>query len=298
MYLANVLTLACKVIRYRLLQTWVRQFQKRRLGLAAGLQLPFSISFIRFFNLFPFILKTKSACPDEVEKLACCKLVKIKKSSLCYGRISHDLNWPSNAIFFSPIAEGNQDIRDCFPFHPTETVRARSGNCWRLKMMVDGQTRYRKTPLISMYVFSGIATVQVRIFEGRTYFRGHDKAEWKGLQGRSLLIKSSAFRRQHAVVHVSAIMHICTLSGYWGTCIWGYVLLGDCSRQQMSVENEGYLFSEGVLMGLYGNVELVLSAICSWPSLIYAFLASLQNQRENWNKPQARHWNCHHAQLL
>ena len=35
---------------------------------------------------------------------------------------------------------------------------------------------YRKTPLISTYVFSGLATVQVLIFGGRTYFRGYDKA--------------------------------------------------------------------------------------------------------------------------
>ena len=38
-----------------------------------------------------------------------------------------------------------------------------------------------------MYVFSGLAMVQVLIFEGHTYFRGYDKAEWKILQGRSLL---------------------------------------------------------------------------------------------------------------
>ena len=31
---------------------------------------------------------------------------------------------------------------------------------------------YCKTPLISTYVFSGLATVQVLIFGGRTYFRG------------------------------------------------------------------------------------------------------------------------------
>ena len=29
-----------------------------------------------------------------------------------------------------------------------------------------------KTPLISTYIFSGLATVQVLIFGGRTYFRG------------------------------------------------------------------------------------------------------------------------------
>ena len=45
---------------------------------------------------------------------------------------------------------------------------------------------YRKTLLISTYVFSGLATVQVLIFGGRTYFRGYDQAGWKIQQGRSL----------------------------------------------------------------------------------------------------------------
>ena len=47
-------------------------------------------------------------------------------------------------------------------------------------------SQYRKTPLISTYVFSGLATVQVLIFGGRTYFRGYDKAGTKIQQGRSL----------------------------------------------------------------------------------------------------------------
>ena len=32
--------------------------------------------------------------------------------------------------------------------------------------------QYRKTPLISTYLFSGLATVQVLLFGGRTYFQG------------------------------------------------------------------------------------------------------------------------------
>ena len=47
-------------------------------------------------------------------------------------------------------------------------------------------------------------------------------------------------------------MHI--LPGYRGTYIWGYVLSGHCSRQQISGKNEGYLFSEGYLFtGFYGS---------------------------------------------
>ena len=51
--------------------------------------------------------------------------------------------------------------------------------------------------------------------------------------------QSSAFRRQHTVVHVLAIMHI--LRRYRGTYIWGEVLSWHCSRQQISVMNEGVL---------------------------------------------------------
>ena len=46
--------------------------------------------------------------------------------------------------------------------------------------------RYRKTPLISTYVFSGLATEQVLIFGAVLTFGGYDKSEAKILQGRSL----------------------------------------------------------------------------------------------------------------
>ena len=45
---------------------------------------------------------------------------------------------------------------------------------------------YRKTPLISTYVFSGLATEQVLIFGAVLTFGGYDKADAKILQGRSL----------------------------------------------------------------------------------------------------------------
>ena len=69
---------------------------------------------------------------------------------------------------------------------------------------------------------------------------------------RKTSVQSSAFRRKHAVVHVSAIIHI--LSGYRVLIFGRYVLSGHCSQQQISVKNEGYLFSEGYLFTrFYGN---------------------------------------------
>ena len=59
-------------------------------------------------------------------------------------------------------------------------------------------------------------------------------------------LKSSAFRRKHAVVHVSAIGHI--LPGYRGTYL-GYVLSGYCSRQQISGEKmKGTYFRRGTYL--------------------------------------------------
>ena len=71
---------------------------------------------------------------------------------------------------------------------------------------------------------------------------------------RKKSVQSGDFRRKHAVVHVSAIIIICIimhiLPGYRVTYIWGYVLSGHCSRQQISGKNEGVLIFGGVL--IYG----------------------------------------------
>ena len=68
-------------------------------------------------------------------------------------------------------------------------------------------------------------------------------------------VQSSAFRTQHAVVHVSATL--CILPGYRGTYIrgggGGYVLSGLCNQQQISVKTEGVPFFGGVL--IYGVLQ-------------------------------------------
>ena len=115
----------------------------------------------------------------------------------------------------------------------------------RCRGSISAISKYRKTPLISTYLFSGLASVQVLIFGGRTYFRG----VWYGgvkNPARKTSVQSSAFRWKHAVVHVSAIIHI--RLGYRGTYIWGYILSWHCSQQQISVKNEGVLIFGGVLI--------------------------------------------------
>ena len=55
------------------------------------------------------------------------------------------------------------------------------------KRLAEKKRYYRKTPLISMYVISGLAMVQVYLFSGAILtFVGYDKAGAKILQGRSL----------------------------------------------------------------------------------------------------------------
>ena len=55
-------------------------------------------------------------------------------------------------------------------------------------------------------------------------------------------------------MHVS--VSVDTVPRYRGTFIRGYVLSGHCSGQQISVKNEGYLFSEGYLFtGFYGMFQ-------------------------------------------
>ena len=69
-------------------------------------------------------------------------------------------------------------------------------------------------------------------------------------------------------MHVSAIVDI--LPGYRGTYIGGYVLSGHCSRQQMSVKNEGCLFSEGyIFTGVYGNFKAGPLDLSFWSFLTF-----------------------------
>ena len=69
------------------------------------------------------------------------------------------------------------------------------------------------------------------------------------LQGRSLF--NLVFSVDNALL---CMFHTDILPGYRGTYIWGYVLSGHCGRQQISVKNEGYLFSEGYLFFFFYNI--------------------------------------------
>ena len=110
---------------------------------------------------------------------------------------------------------------------------------------------YRKTPLISTYVFSGLATEQALIFGAVLTFGGYDKAEAKILQGRSLF---NPVLSAHNTL-LCRFQRLCTYFQDTGELIFGgYVLLGHCNQQQISVKTEGYLFSEGYLFtGFYGS---------------------------------------------
>ena len=109
------------------------------------------------------------------------------------------------------------------------------------------KTNYCKTPLISTYVFSGLATEQVLIFGAVLIFGGYYKAEAKILQGRSLFNPVlSAHKTQ-----LCMFQRLCTYFQDTGVLIFGgYVLSGHCNQQQISVKTEGVLIFGGVL--IYG----------------------------------------------
>ena len=87
---------------------------------------------------------------------------------------------------------------------------------------------YRKTPLISTYVFSGLATEQVLIFGAVLTFGGYDKTEWKILQGRSLF---NPVLSAHNTL-LCMFQRLCTYFQDTGVLkIAGYVLSGYCNRQ-------------------------------------------------------------------
>ena len=85
---------------------------------------------------------------------------------------------------------------------------------------------------------------------------------------RKASIQSSAFRRQHAVVHVSAIMHI--LPGYRGTYIRGVCTFGALQPTANFSQNEGVLIFGGVL--IYGVLRYFLLIRFS---LVYLTISSI-----------------------
>ena len=96
---------------------------------------------------------------------------------------------------------------------------------------------------------------------------------------RKKSVQSCAFRRKHAVVHVSAIMHVLPLLFQdTGVLIFGgYVFSGHCSRQQVSGKMKGYLFSEGYLFtGFYGIVLQINYSYVRPKSLQGTFFTILQ----------------------
>ena len=105
---------------------------------------------------------------------------------------------------------------------------------------------YRKTPLISTYVFSGLATEQVLIFGAVLTFGGYDKMEWKILQRRSLF---NPLLSAHNTL-VCMFERLCTYFQDTG----GIYFRGIATDSKFQQKLKGYLFSEGYLFtGFYGS---------------------------------------------
>ena len=111
------------------------------------------------------------------------------------------------------------------PFHSGDPSRS-------LLCIAHDLKEYRKTPLINTYVFSGLATAQVLILGGRTYFffggGGYDEAESKILLGRSLF---NPVLSVHDTL-LCMFQRLCTHFQDTGVLIFGgYVLSGHCNQQ-------------------------------------------------------------------
>ena len=99
--------------------------------------------------------------------------------------------------------------------------------------------KYRKTPLISTYLFSGLATVQVLIFGGRTYFRGYDKAEWKSLQGRRLFNFNAVLSVENTLYMLCMFHRLCIYFQDTGVLMFGgYVLPWTKKRTIIEIRGE------------------------------------------------------------
>ena len=103
---------------------------------------------------------------------------------------------------------------------------------------------HRKTPLISTYVFSGLAKEQVLIFGAVLIFGGYDMAEAKILQGRNLF--NPVLSAHKTLLYM--FQRLCTYFQDTGVIMFGgYILSGQCNQQQISVKTEGVLIFGGVL---------------------------------------------------
>ena len=127
--------------------------------------------------------------------------------------------------------------------------------------------RHRKTPLISTYVFSGLATVQVLIFRGPYLLSG-------GMIRRSeisskeevcsilcFLWKTSCCACFSDYVHTSRIQQYL----YLGVCTFGALQPTANFRKKM----KGYLFSEGYLFtGFYGQDDSLVVVLSFQSDLV------------------------------
>ena len=158
-----------------------------------------------------------------------------------------------------------------------------SGVSWCDHQLAQTPKKYCKTPLISTYVFPGLATEQVLIFGAVLTFGGYDKAEAKILQGRSLF--NPVLSAHKTLLYM--FQRLCTYFQDTGVLIFGgYVLSGHCNQQQISVKTEGVLIFGGVL--IYGVLRYSLRSeftpeLRRWISKLKASHLQILHQEIFWS---------------
>ena len=110
---------------------------------------------------------------------------------------------------------------------------------------------YRKTPLISTYVFSGLATEQVLIF-GAVLSGGMIRRSEKSCKEGVCLIQCCSHTTRCCACF-SDYAHTSSIQGYLYSRGGGYVLSGIAADSKLQSKLKVYLFSEGYLFtGFYG----------------------------------------------
>ena len=130
------------------------------------------------------------------------------------------------------------------PNHLTSRGCSISICCEYFSSAGENPENYRKTPLISTYVFSGLATEQVLIFGAVLIFGGMIRRRQKFC--KEGVCSTQCFpHTTRCCACFSDYVHTSRIQGY---LFGGYVLSGHCNLQQISVKTEGTYFRRGTYL--------------------------------------------------
>ena len=126
------------------------------------------------------------------------------------------------------------------------------------------QSQYRKTPLISTYVFSGLATEQVLIFGAVLIFGGMIRRRQKSCKEGVCSIQCFPHTARCCACF-SDYVHTSRIQGYLYS--GGMYFRGIATNSKFQWKLKGYLFSEGYLFTGFYNISRSLRTLKRCPFL-------------------------------